>query len=121
MGIQALQLKKAPLWDNTQFLPILRQFTQLLGLEVSKDCDFGVDHEHRISVDDLQSLATNPPRSLRWFKLGGAELMDVDKFETVAVDDEIDSLCECIVSLMSTTFPLKHCPVADYLWRYNNS
>ncbi len=67
IGIQALKLKNCPLRKSARFLPALRRFTHLRGLEISNDVD--VEKNHQISLSDIHSLAKHPPVSLQWFEV----------------------------------------------------
>ncbi len=113
VGLQALSLKSCPLHKNTQFVQILRQFTQLLGLELSTT--FKTNDNHIISFDDIQSLVTHPPASLRWFRLADA-LIEVTKCKEEVHNAENRCIRTFITKLIAAAFPLRRCPVADCYW-----
>ncbi len=114
VGIQALELLDCPLGNNTQFVQILRQFAQLVGLEISHWKDEEVEASEQISLDDIRELVAHPPVSMRCFVLDSA-LIAIMKNEEAVDDVESKSMRACITALLAAAFPLKR-PVADRKW-----
>ncbi len=106
VGLKALDFRGCPLRNNTQFVQILQQFTQLRSLMLSTL--FKVDDNHIPSLDDIQSLIIHPPVSLRCFQLADA-LIEVTKCMEDVHDAENRRMRTFIAKLIAAAFP-QRCP-----------